>query len=104
MAQQASGQPIRAWCRANGCHEHAFYWWRLKLGLSPAVRRPRRRAAGIERVGFTRIVLKGGPLPAGIDPAEPIRVSLLGGRELTLPSSMPVESIAKLLRAIEGAA
>ena len=38
-----------------------------------------------------------------MNPADPIRVSLLGGRELRLPASMPLEQIARLLRAIEGA-
>lgn len=37
VAQQASGQAVRAWRRANGCPEHGFYWWRAKLGLSPSV-------------------------------------------------------------------
>ncbi|MGA3066797.1 MAG: hypothetical protein ABSF29_08125 [Tepidisphaeraceae bacterium] len=31
-AQQASGQSVRAWCRQNDCAEHAFYWWRAKVG------------------------------------------------------------------------
>jgi hypothetical protein len=26
-AQQAGGQSIRALCKENGWHEHAFYWW-----------------------------------------------------------------------------
>jgi hypothetical protein len=36
--------------------------------------------------------------------AEPMRLTLAGGRELALPASMPVEQVAHLLRAIEGAA
>jgi hypothetical protein len=36
--------------------------------------------------------------------AEPIRLSLAGGRALMLPASMPVEQIARLVCAIEGAA
>ena len=104
VAQQASGQPIRAWCRANGCHEHAFYWWRLKLGLSPAARKPRRRLTGAAPVGFARVVVNAGQLRDRMGSAEPIRLSLIGGRELTLAASMPVEQIARLVRAIEGAA
>jgi hypothetical protein len=34
-AHRASGQSIRAWCRDNNHHEHAFYRWRSRLGLSP---------------------------------------------------------------------
>ncbi len=102
MAQQASGQSVRGWCRANDCPEHGFYWWRGNLGLSPASgrnrrRRPARKAAS---VGFARVVVEP-PAPAV---AEPLRLTLLGGRELTLPASMPVEQVARLVRAIEGAA
>jgi hypothetical protein len=105
VAQQASGQSIRAWCRENGCHEHAFYWWRARLGLSPMARKrsPRPKAA-VKPVEFTRIVLKKSMLVRAANLAEPIRLSLIGGRELILPASMPVEKIAGLLRAIEGAA
>jgi hypothetical protein len=104
VGQQASGQSIRDWCRASGCHEHAFYWWRAKLGLSPVTtRKPLRRVSRSASVGFTKLVLKGEPLRVGMSFSDPIRVSLLGGRELMLPSSMPVEQIARLLRAIEGA-
>ena len=105
-AQQAGGQSIRVWCRENGCHEHAFYWWRAKLGLSPAARRPRRRAGSVKPMHFAKIIVR--PTTSGKSPAmssaEPIRLSLIGGRELILPASMPVEQIARLLRAIEGVA
>jgi len=100
VAQQASGQRIRAWCRENGCREHSFYWWRARLGLSSAAgkRRGRRRAG--KPVGFARFVVE----PSATSSAEPIRLSLVGGRELTLPVSMSVERIATLVRAIEGVA
>jgi hypothetical protein len=103
-AQQASGQRVRVWCRENGCHEHSFYWWRARLGLSPAARKPERPPGGVKPVRFAKVVIgpptRGG-LPEGIC-IEPIRLSLIGGREVTLPASMPVEQIAHLLRAIEG--
>jgi hypothetical protein len=100
VVQQASGQPIRAWCRDNGVHEHSFYWWRARLGLSPMVakRRGRRRVA--KPVSFAKLVIE----PPTTAVAEPMRLSLAGGRELTLPASMPIEQIARLVRAIEGAA
>jgi hypothetical protein len=97
VAQQASGQSIRAWCKEHDCHEHAFYWWRSKLGLSPRSgdHRPRRRrAAGIR---FAEVIVDRRP-------ADPILLRLGGGRELVLPASMPPESIANLVRAVEGAA
>jgi hypothetical protein len=104
--QQASGQSIRDWCRTNGCQEHTFYVWRARLGLSPVTtRKPGRRTPPMARVGFAKIILKDSTsrrTPMGF--GEPMRLSLIGGRELMLPSSMPVEQIARLVRAIEGAA
>jgi hypothetical protein len=86
--QQTSGQSVRAWCRQNDCAEHAFYWWRAKLGLSPSKRR-----AG-KPLAFAQVVLQ---QPA----AEPLRLQLTGRRELILPATMPLEQVAMLLRAIE---
>lgn len=96
VAQQASGQAVRAWCGAHGCPEHGFYWWRARLGLSPAsaLKRRRRRAGPI---AFAEVVVER-PSP------EPIVLRLGSGRELLLPSSLPVARLAELLRAIEGAA
>lgn len=96
-AQRGSGQSIRAWCRDNHQHEHAFYWWRSRLVLSPksaATRRARRRSKPIP---FTEVV---------VDRAfsESIRLALGGGRELVLPASMPMEQVARLIRALEASA
>jgi hypothetical protein len=99
LAQQASRQSVRGWCRANNCPEHGFYWWRANLGLSSASKRKRRQTRKPAAVAFTRVVVES-PAPAV---AEPMRLTLAGGRELTLPASMPVEQVARLLRAIEAA-
>ena len=96
VAQQASGKTIRAWCRESNCHEHAFYWWRARLGLSPASPRSRRRA--VKPVRFVEVVVD---KPAA---AEPIRLRLGGGRELVLPVAMPMTDVAALVRMIEGVA
>lgn len=105
-AQQAGGQSIRALCKENGWHEHAFYWWRARLGLSPrsAVRRRRGRIAvpGFAEVAVDRPVVA---RPAVAEPAsivEPIRLRLSGGRELVLPVSLPDERVAALVHLIEG--
>ncbi len=95
-AHRASGQSIRAWCRENDQHEHAFYWWRARLGLSPksaVKRRPTPRP--VKPVKFAEVV---------VNRVEPICLRLAGTRELLLPTSMPVEHVAKLIRAIEGTA
>ncbi len=102
VRQQRSGVGVRGWCRANGCGEHAFYVWRAKLGLSPA-RGSTPRGRGGEPIGFARVVVDASPrVMSGRDSAA-IVLSLLGGRELALPGSMPIEQIARLVRAIEGA-
>lgn len=102
VAHRASNQSIRAWCRQNDCHEHAFYWWRGRLGLSPksATKRPGRHPARPHpQAGprFAEVVVDG-------TASDSIRLRLSGGRELVLPASMPVEHVAKLVRAIEGSA
>ncbi len=97
--QQASGQTIRSWCRENGCHEHSFYWWRARLGLSPVETKRPRRPRVAKGVAFAKLVVE--PPTGAVDP---IRLSLVGGRELTFPASMPIDQIARLVRAIEGVA
>lgn len=92
-AQRASGQSIRAWCRDNGCREHSFYFWRVRLDLSPVgAKRPRRSA--LKPIAFTELTTLG---PS----AEPLRLRLARGRELLLPASMPAEQVAGLVGLIE---
>jgi hypothetical protein len=105
--QQTGGQSIRALCKQNGWHEHAFYWWRSKLGLSPVsvIRRGRRpkMPAGFAEVVVDRPVAAvslAKPLTASA--AEPLRLCLLGGRELVLPASMSDQRVAALVCLIEG--
>jgi len=86
-SQHASGQSVRAWCRQNDCAEHAFYWWRAKLGLSTG-KRP------AKPLGFAQVIVN---QPA----AEPVRLRLAGARELIFPATMPLEQVAKLLRLLE---
>jgi hypothetical protein len=95
--QQASGQSIRAWCRQNNHHEHAYYWWRSRLGLSPRSASKRPQRGPIKRLKFAEVVVDRAS-------AEPLCLRLSGGRELVLPASMPVAQVVQLVRAIEGAA
>jgi hypothetical protein len=95
--QRASGMSIRAWCRDNDVHEHGFYWWRTRLGLSPAGVR-RRRPSGARSVKFAEAVVPPST-PAVI--SEPIRLRLSRDRELILPAAMPMADVAALVRAIE---
>ena len=105
IAQQADGQSIRALCKENGWHEHAFYWWRSRLGLSPAsaIRRRRLKASA----GFAEIVVdRSAPAVSLVEPptvsaVEPICLRFVSGRELMLPVSMADERVASLIRLIE---
>jgi hypothetical protein len=93
--QVASGQSVRAWCKANGPRECSFYWWRSRLGLSPKKRRPSKPAkAKPTPLAFAQVVVH----PST---AEPLRLRFAGQRELILPVSMPLEQVAKLVHAIE---
>ncbi len=99
VAQQAGWQSIRALCKENGWHEHAFYWWRSSLGLSP-VSVIRRRHRPKMPAGFTEVVVDRTASSASLIESvavEPIRLCLGGGREL----SMPLEQVAKLAGLIE---
>jgi hypothetical protein len=106
-AQQAGGQSIRALCKQNGWHEHAFYWWRSRLGLSPVsvIRRGRRPKMP---AGFAEVVVdRPATAVSLVEPrtpstVEPIRLRLLGGRELVLPALMSDQRVAALVRLIEG--
>jgi hypothetical protein len=97
IAQQVSGQSIRAWCRDNQHHEHAFYWWRSRMGLSPVKTGKSPTRSAKPPMTFAEIVVD---RPAG----ESICFRLGGNRELILPLSMEVENIARLVRAIEASA
>jgi hypothetical protein len=97
-AQRASGQSVRVWCQANDAREHSFYWWRARLGLSPARRRSRRRS---KPIAFAQVVVDAAATK--LTPvAEALRLRLAGERELILPGSMPLEQVARLIHAIEG--
>jgi hypothetical protein len=102
-SQQASGQSIRAWCRDNGCREHSFYFWRVRLGLSPAGVR-RHRSSSAKPISFAEVTTA--LRPAAAEPpvasqAGPICLRLARGRELLLPASMPAEQVAGLVGLIE---
>jgi hypothetical protein len=96
--QRSSGQSVRAWCKANDSQEASFYWWRARLGLSPKKRRTSKPAeAKPTPLAFAQVVVH----PSS---ADPLRLRLAGERELILPASMPLELVAKLVRAIEATA
>ena len=94
VSQQSSGGSIRDWCKANGCHEHAFYGWRARRGLSPVSGSKRRRR--VAQPKFAEVVVDSAPRAS-----QMMTLRLRVGAELTLPA-MPVLQLAELIRAIEG--
>lgn len=103
LAQRSAGGSIRGWCKANGFHEYAFYFWRSRLGLSPGPLVKRRRS--VRQAGFAEVVVDSSAIPPALSngmahAGERMSLRLPSGVELTLPM-MPVEKIAGLIRAIE---
>ena len=98
--QRASGQTVRAWCKANDAQECSFYWWRARLGLS----RGKRRLGGSLRSAEAKLTpLTFAQVMVHPSATEPLRLRLAGQRELILPVSMPLAEVAKLVHAIESA-
>ena len=98
--QRASGLSIRAWCRQNNQPEHAFHWWRSRLGLMPRPGRRRRRSSKPgpgkgPALAFAKVNLIAPPM------AEPLRLRLGKERELILPASLAMSHVAELIVALE---
>jgi hypothetical protein len=97
---KGSGQTVRAFCAREQLAETAFHAWRRILRERDAERRSAPIAAPAPT--FVPVVVREAdrPEPAAAD----IAIELRGGRVMRLPASMPVEQVARLVRAIEGAA
>ena len=106
--QRASGQTVRTWCKANDAREHSFYWWRARLGLSAGKGRPVRQARVRPAAnGFAQVLVNASSADfrrAQTEAGAPMRLRLAGERELILPASMPLEQVARLVRALEATA
>jgi hypothetical protein len=88
--------------RPTDAQECSFYWWRSRLGLSPKKRRPSKPAkAKPKPLAFAQVVVHPSTAEAKPIAAEPLRLRFADGHELILPASMPLEQVAKLVRAIE---
>jgi hypothetical protein len=110
--QRGSGQSVRAWCKANDAREHSFYWWRRRLCLPRAgIGRTAGKQRPVEQAGaelapnaFAQVILSAAAAPPAVSIVEPLRLRLAGDRELILPTSMPLEQVARLVRALEATA
>ena len=70
MAQQASGQSIRTFCREQGIGEHSFYNWRKRVRTT-------------RRVEFALVETKPAPTPV-LAPTWALEVSLAGGAQVRI--------------------
>jgi hypothetical protein len=87
-----------AWCGNNGCCRQTFYRWQARLSPPDPGTVP--MGSGLAPLaGFAEVLIASpGARPVA---AEPLRLRLIGGRELILPASMPAQSLAQLIHAIE---
>lgn len=97
---RGSGLTVRAFCAREQLAETAFHAWRRILRERDAERRrdrPVAPAAAAPAPAFVPVVVREPDRPAD----DRIVIDLRGGRALRLPASMPVELVARLVRAIE---
>jgi hypothetical protein len=92
--QAASGLSVRAFCRREKLTESAFYAWRRIVAERNTEVKPTRQASAF--VPMT--VIEPSARQASIE------IELAGGRLLRLPSTISVEWLAELVRALEGRA
>ncbi len=124
IAQQRQAMlSVAHFCKLNGLSRHSFYRWRRRFAFDAAAESDAAvcsadavcsaedlRSADLRSADPPSAVVEGlaSSSPEGGFAAvlvslgvEPLRLKLAGGRELILPSSMPPESIARLVREIE---
>ncbi len=97
---RASGLTVRAFCAKEQLAETAFHAWRRILRERDAERRQVLPVALAP--AFVPMVVREEQREAAA--SDDVVIDLRGGRAMRLPASMPVEQIARLVRAIEGAA
>jgi len=98
-SQLASGQSVRAWCKASDPPEHSFYWWRSKLALSPA-RKPSRQSS--KPIAFAQVVVHSTTAEAKPIAIEPLRLRFVGHGAFPRPARQaPRRSRGKLVRMAE---
>ena len=111
--QSRSGLTVRAYCRAEGLGEAAFYWWRRTLarrdgdsagpsqgrGPSDAPGSPCAGALRPARGTFVELAV-----PAVSEGAPPVEVVLRCGRVLRVREGFSPETVSRLAALLEGEA
>lgn len=98
--QAGSGLTVRAFCAEEQLAETAFHAWRRVLRERDQERRG--ATAATPAPAFVPVVVR--PDGRREPDAAGIIIDLRGGRAMRLPTSMPTEQLARIVRAIEGVA
>jgi transposase-like protein len=91
--QSVSGLSIRAWCRKHNLHEHAFYWWRVRLagsGRGRWARSAKPRFVPV-RVSAEDVIRADGQ----------IEIALSGDRRIRLSGPVDRQMLADVLAVLE---
>ncbi len=108
LARRAkSGLTVREFCRREGLHESAFYFWRRTIQERDAVRHGSQDGSQ-DGLRQCRPGCGGGKTPAFVplmidvrQPAAGITLELRDGRSLRLSELFPVDRLAALVHALE---
>jgi len=95
-AQPGSGLSVRAYCRAHGVKEPAFYWWRGQLARRDA----RKPGAAFVPVRVTADDATPGRA-AGSTQSGLIEIALTGGQRIRLRGPVDGRALAAVLGVLE---
>ena len=91
IGQARSRLSIRAWCREHDLHEHAFYWWRVRLARTGRKVRSRKPTFVPVRVSAQ-----------GVSGTEgQIEIALSGDRRVRLSGPVDRQMLADVLAVLE---
>src|SRR5207249_4109659 len=98
--QARSGLSIRAWCREHDLHEHAFYWWRVRLARAGRKVRSRRPASIATRPGQAFVPVRVSAQEVGGTDGQ-IEMALSGYRRVRVSGPVNREALAEVLAVLE---
>jgi len=97
--QERSGVGVRAFCRAGGLRETAFYYWRRELQRRQGEQEPRRGDEPAAAPMFVQVQLAGQAAPA-----SPIEIVLPTGCRVHVTAPVDRQALADVLTALHDTA
>jgi len=85
---------VRAFCRQQGQHESAFYWWRSELARRDA-------ASGRGRRGRSSVLVPVRVIPDAAESAAGLEIVLAGGRSVRVRGPVDRVMLADVLAVLE---